>query len=61
MLFVMAFVTCKGTEMIVGCGEGGEDGCLIRVIFGFTPNEVSDSDGVVRHESAEVRKECLIL
>jgi hypothetical protein len=60
VFFIMTTVASEGAEMIMNSGQGGEGGGLIRVIFGFAPHKVADSDGFIGHEGTQIGDEGLV-
>jgi hypothetical protein len=61
VFLIMACVASEGTEMIMDCRQGSEGGGLVRVVFWLAPNKVVNGDGFVRHESAQIREEGLVV
>jgi hypothetical protein len=60
MFFIVAFVTCERTEVVVNGGESDKSGSLVRVIFRSVPDDVRNGDGFIRHEGAKVGDQRLI-
>jgi hypothetical protein len=44
VFFVVTAVTSERAEVVMDRGQGGEGRGLVRVVLGFTPNEVVDRD-----------------